>query len=47
MLIGAQPLASGPLAIAMGSAYEPEYVARGQAFNWRVRLLVDGVDLTS
>lgn len=47
MLIGAQPLASGPLAVAMGSAYEPEYVSRGQAFNWRVRLLVDGVDLTS
>ncbi|WP_256672369.1 hypothetical protein [Pseudomonas sp. o96-267] len=47
MLIGAQPLASGPLAVALGSTYEPEYVVRGQAFNWRVRLLVDGVDLTS
>jgi hypothetical protein len=47
MLIGAQPLASGPLAVALGSAYEPVYVVRGQAFNWRVRLLVDGVDLTS
>ncbi|WP_395501836.1 hypothetical protein [Ectopseudomonas mendocina] len=47
MLIGAQPLASGPLAVAMGSTYEPVYVVRGQAFNWRVRLLVDGVDLTS
>lgn len=47
MLIGAQPLASGPLAVALGSTYEPVYVVRGQAFNWRVRLLVDGVDLTS
>jgi len=47
MLIGAQPLASGPLAVAVGSAYEPVYVVRGQAFNWRLRLLVDGVDLTS
>lgn len=46
MLIGAQPLASGPLAVALGSTYEPVYVVRGQAFNWRVRLLVDGVDLT-
>ncbi len=47
MLIGAQPLASGPLAVAQGSPSEPVYVVRGQAFNWRVRLLVDGVDLTS
>lgn len=47
MLIGAQPLASGALAVALGSTYEPVYVVRGQAFNWRVRLLVDGVDLTS
>ncbi|UZZ12453.1 hypothetical protein NDO41_08245 [Ectopseudomonas mendocina] len=47
MLIGAQPLASGPLAVALGSTYEPVYVVRGQAFNRRVRLLVDGVDLTS
>ncbi|CAM4003973.1 hypothetical protein [Ectopseudomonas alcaliphila] len=46
MLIGAQPLASGPLAVALGSTYEPVYVVRGQAFNWRVRLLVDGMDLT-
>lgn len=46
MLIGAQPLASGPLAVALSSTYEPVYVVRGQAFNWRVRLLVDGVDLT-
>lgn len=46
MLIGAQPLASGPLAVALGLAYEPVYVVRGQAFNWRVRLLVDGLDLT-
>lgn len=47
MLIGAQPLASGPLAVALGSTYEPVYVVRGQTFNWRVRVLVDGVDLTS
>lgn len=46
MLIGAQPLASGPLAVALGSTYDPVYVVRGKAFNWRVRLLVDGVDLT-
>lgn len=46
MLIGAQPLASGPLATALGQTYEPEYVVRGQAFKWRLRLLVDGVDLT-
>ena len=47
MLIGAQPLASGPLAVALGSAYEPVYVVRGQAFNWRVRLLVGGINMTA
>lgn len=47
MLIGAQPLASGPLAVALGSTYEPEYVVRGQAFNWRVRVVVGGIDMTA
>ncbi|WP_417312259.1 hypothetical protein [Ectopseudomonas khazarica] len=46
MLIGAQPLASGPLAAALGEAYQPVYVVRGQGFNARVRLLIDGEDLT-
>lgn len=47
MLIGAQPLASGPLAVALGNAVEPLYVVRGQAYNWRVRLLIDGTDYTT
>lgn len=46
MLIGAQPLASGPLAVALGDAYEPVNVVRGQSFNARVRLLIDGEDFT-
>lgn len=45
MLIGGQPLASGPLAIAVGNTINPVYVVRGQAFNWRCRVLVDGVDV--
>lgn len=47
MLIGAQPLASGPLAVALGSTYEPVYVVRGQAFNWRVRVVVGGINMTA
>lgn len=47
MLIGAQPLASGPLAVALGNAVEPVYVVRGQAYNWRVRLLIYGTDYTA
>ncbi|MFK4075226.1 hypothetical protein ACI2KX_16080 [Ectopseudomonas khazarica] len=47
MLIGAQPLASGPLAAALGEAYEPVYVVRGRAAQWRLRLLVDGEDLSA
>ena len=45
MLIGGQPLASGPLAVAVGNTINPVYVVRGQAFNWRCRVLVDGVDV--
>lgn len=47
MLIGAQPLASGPLAAALGSTYEPIYVVRGQSYLARVRVLVDGEDVAA
>lgn len=45
MLIGAQPLASGPLAVALGSTYEPVYVVRGQSYAFRVRVMIDGEDV--
>ena len=45
-MVGALPIGSGPLAVALGEAYEPVYVVRGQGFNASVRLLIDGEDLT-
>ncbi len=49
MLINGAPINGATLngAQASGAPVEPVYVVRGQAFAWRLRLLVDGVDLTS
>lgn len=47
MLINGAPLNSGPLAGGIGGqGAEPVYVVAGQAFTWRVRLMVGGEDLT-
>ncbi|MCY1275483.1 hypothetical protein D9M68_254080 [compost metagenome] len=46
MLLNGSPLNSVPLNGATGSGSEPIYIVAGQAFNWRLRLLVGGDDLT-
>lgn len=46
-MLNGSPLNALPLNSLPGAGSEPEYVVRGQAFVWRPRLLVGGLDLTA
>lgn len=47
-MLNGSPLNAGPLnSLPAGGAVEPEYVVRGQAFVWALRLLVGGEDVTA
>lgn len=46
-MLNASPLNSAPLNGLANTVAPPEYIVRGQAYVWRVRVLVDGADLTA
>ena len=46
-MLNAAPLNSAPLNSVGSATQEPVYVVRGQAYTWRLRLVVGGVDVTA